>query len=148
MKKLITLLALMTSIQAAATGGTSCTVNSDDLNLEVGLTNGHYPGNPIVSNSYISLNFKSDRTKELKSQTVTFEKTFEKNEIYSWYHNDGEMRLFTIKEVAANNKNGIAEVALDIKIDTDISEWGTYKVEVMSYGKPETFSGPIHCEFE
>lgn len=150
MKKLIALIALTTSLQAAATGGTYCTASTPDVDVEIGLVNGRYYGSPIVPNSSLSVTFKGDNADVLKNKSVTYEKNYEKNEIHSWYHHGNEMRLLTVKEVDAIGQS--AEVLIAVELDTNWDkdvQTGTFTVELMHRdANQRKWTGSITCEFE
>lgn len=150
MIKLIALVALMTSFQAAATGGTYCTADTADVNVQLNLVNGRYYGSPIVPNSSVVVTFKGNNAEVLKTKTVTYKKTYEKNELYSWFHHENEMRLLTVKDVDA--KDETAEVLLVVKLNTDWEkevQIGTFTLELMHRSaQKRMWTGEIACDFE
>lgn len=148
MKTLLLIITMLMPTIAIATGGTSCRVETEDILLEVGLVNGRYYGSPIVANSIISIKLKDTDLGFLNSTIVTFKKTYEKNEIYSWFNYDGEMRLASHKEVKTTH--GTAEIVFVVKTDrTDDWEYkGSFSVELFHGSGPRKWTGDITCDYE
>lgn len=146
---------------AFATGGTNCSVENDEIKINVNLTNGRIFGNPIVSGSTAEVRIKKNGL-TVGIEEYTFKKSYEADEIPYWFNVGKELRLGAYAEPDTDSEGNPLDmyVSLSLVINAKQVRWadgrsykGTYTVTQVSSTpgtelSTKTFKGKIRCEGE
>ena len=160
MKNLFLVALVMTlSSTAFASGGTWCSVDNDDVKIDVNLANGTLFGSPIIANSSVAVEIKNSLVVGIAN--YTFKKTLQVDEIPYWFAIGDELKLGAYVEPETDDEGNPIDafvtlaVVIDTKVkasDSSIYE-GTYRVIQTSNSQgpgylEKELTGAIVCNVE
>ncbi len=142
---------------ALATGSTSCSVNNDEISLEINLTNGRLFGNPIVDGE-VSVQIKKN---QLVVGVSAYDFDVKIGEVPYWFNVDQDLKLGAYVEPQTDADGNPLDfwtslsVVLDLKYAAGTDGHGLYlgKYSITQSSNSvgpgsltKTFEGAITCE--